>query len=276
MENALQLTGKRMSEVPLLPQGLFERYQHLLGLDKTSKVYDSFIEDWIPFDVAYAKDDRNFYDMNERMRLAARIRADGNGTAVDLGAHHGGMTYALKESGLRAVSTDYEDHFCKKQLKRVNDGNVVRCDAFHPPFRDMDAPLVSYMFLGKYLPGELYPKGKRSRTVAKVFDELSRSSDTIYMVELDAEYREWFGDKIPDPETMQRGDDESGDAFENRQEAARAEFAQKIEEELKKNLPKFNVEPLGKFGECFRTYMHGMDERYRKDERLGFRLTKKE
>lgn len=201
-----------------------------------------------------AERDYKNYDMSQRLRLADMVVADGHKSVADLGSQKGGMTHALKEAGVKVVSTEmYVRFFCGgpgyaeyfKDLRKVND-DVVCCDAFRPPFRGLDA-LVSYMFLGMYLPGKLR-KGRRwlfrkPITINDAFDELSKSADTIYSVELQSEYSSgWFGRK--------KGMEPS-----------------EIEKTLKGALPDFDVEFLGAFG----TYTAGTSP----DERLGFKFSRK-
>lgn len=181
------------------------------------------------------------YGMVHRLELADIVAADGGGkTVADLGSQYGGMTHALKECGIRTVSTEYLDSHCKRYLNGVNDGEVVRCDSFHLPLRNLDA-LVSYMFLGAYVPVEL----RKGRGLGEVFDELSRSAGAIYSVEPQSEYSAWLGGR----EIM--GADE-------------------IEVRLREELPDFEVEPLGKFG----TYKSRSS--FFPEKRLGFRFTRKE
>ncbi len=206
-----------------------------------------------------AERDYKNYDMSQRLRLADMVAADGHKTVADLGSQKGGMSHALNEAGVRAVSTEiyvkkrpfedflfcgepsYAEHF--KDLRKVNE-TVVCCDSFRPPFRGLDA-LVSYMFLGLYLPEKLH-KGfwffRKPKTINDVFDELSKSADTIYSVELQSEYSAWFGG-------MKKGMEPS-----------------EIKDNLEEALPDFDVEYLGAFG----TYTAGTSP----DERLGFKFTK--
>ncbi len=188
--------------------------------------------------------ERLFYDMADRLELADAVASDGHRSAADLGSQYGGMTHALKECGVRAVSTEYLDSHCKRYLKRVND-EVVKCDSFRLPLRNLDA-LVSYMFLGAYVPFEF----RKGRSLGEVFDELSISSDTIYSVELQQEYSNWFGKK-----TLEPGE---------------------IEQKLKGTLQDFEVEPLGKFGVHERRLSFFPEGTFIPEKRLGFRFTRKE
>lgn len=190
----------------------------------------------VGFDWRDEEMDLRNYGMAQRLRLAEIVAVDKHKVAADLGSQYGGMTHALKECGMRTVSTEYLDSHCKKYLKRVSD-EVVRCDSFHLPLRNLDA-LVSYMFLGAYLPSEL----RKGRSLAGVFDELSRSAGTIYSVERKSEYSAWFG-----------GTDVLGSG--------------EIESRLREELPDFEVEPLGKFG-VYKTSFFP-------EKRLGFRFTRK-
>ncbi len=178
------------------------------------------------------------YDMSQRLKLADIVASDGNRTVADLGSQYGGMSHVLKECGMRTVSTEYLDSHCKRYLKRVND-EVIRCDSFRLPLRNLDA-LVSYMFLGAYVPFEL----RKGRSLGEVFDGLSRSAGTIYSVEPQSEYSAWFG-----------GGEMPG--------------AGEIELKLREKLPDFEVEPLAKFG------LHKRRPSFFPEKRLGFRFTKK-
>lgn len=177
------------------------------------------------------------YNMTYRLKLAKLVKDDGNtnGRVADLGSSHGGMTYALKESGAKdVVSTEFEKYRCETIKENVNDV-VVRCDSFRLPFRDKSMrALVSYMFLGQNLPTK--------RGVAKVFEELSRVSDTIYGVELQEEYSMWFTEPLRTPE----------------------EIEARLNKELGK---KFEVNFLGKFG---RYELEGNPS-----DRIGFKFTRK-
>ncbi len=177
------------------------------------------------------------YNMTYRMKLAKIVEDDGNGGRVaDLGSSCGGMTHALKESGAiqDVVSTEFEKYKCETIKENVND-LVVRCDSFRLPFRDKSmSALVSYMFLGQNLPAK--------RGVAKVFEELSRLSDTIYGVELQREYAAWFAEPLRTPK----------------------EIEARLNKELGK---KFDVKFLGKFG----SYELAGDP----SDRIGFKFTRK-
>lgn len=203
-----------------------------------------------------AERDYKNYDMSQRLRLADMVAADGHKAVADLGSQKGGMSHALKEAGVKTVvSTEMYvrifDDFCGepgyaeyfKGLRKVNE-DVVCCDSFRPPFRGLDA-LVSYMFLGLYLPDKLR-KGiwffRKPKTINDVFNGLSKSADTIYSVELQSEYSDWFGSK----KSMEPSE---------------------IKEHLKNSLPDFDVECLGAFG----TFTAGTSP----DERLGFKFSRK-
>lgn len=162
------------------------------------------------------KTDREQYDMGQRLRLAERVAADGNRMVADLGSLVGGMSYALKDCGVRAVSTEIGKKNCKRIRERDINEDVVWCSSFKLPLRDVDA-LVSYMFLGAYV----YPR-LRKNSLPKIFGELSKSADTIYSVELKSEYRDWFRQEPDTPS--------------------------EIKEKLDRALPDFDVEYLGEFG----------------------------
>lgn len=200
---------------------VFEKYSKLHNLSKHEQ-----------------EDDQERYDMSQRLKLADMVTADGHKVVADLGSQYGGMSHVLKEDGLMAISTEMAPAFCKRYLKKPDDDAVIRCDSFRLPLKGVDA-LVSYMFLGLYLPDEL---GK-NRTIRDVFDELSRSSDTIYSVELKSEYELWFG-----PDVLTPGE---------------------LEQNLQGFLPDWDVELLGKFGVFDTDYCDT-------EERLGFKFTKKE
>ncbi len=179
--------------------------------------------------------DSDIYDMSQRLRLADIVAKDGHRRAADLGSQWGGMSHALRETGVRTVSTEFLYEYCRDYLRKL-DCDVVHCDAFRLPIRNADA-LVSYMFLGKYLPREC----EKGWAIADVFEELSRSSDTIYSVELQSEYSKWFSGKLLEPERILR--------------------------ELETALPDFDVEALGDFG----TSSEWPD--YEVERRLGFKFT---
>lgn len=181
--------------------------------------------------------ENSFYDMADRLKLADAVASDGHRAAADLGSQFGGMTYALKACGVdNVVSTEHSKAYCKRYLARVND-NVVRCDSFRLPLRNIDA-LVSYMFLGAFVPDEL----EKNRTLSEIFKELSKSSGTIYSVEIQQEYSNWFGKKMLEP--------------------------REIRKKLKETLQDFEVEYIGSFGKYGRLFW--------KQEKLGFRFTKKQ
>lgn len=199
---------------------VFEDYSRKLGFDK----YDEEI-------------DHKAYDMSSRLKLADIVAREGKRTAGDLGSEYGGMSHALKAVGIRAVSTEYLSSNIK--FLKKPEGDVVRCDSFHLPLKNVDA-LVSYMFLGKFVPHEIH----RGRNLAEIFGELSMSADAIYSVELQAEYSHWF--------------ESDEDAVLESNE---------IEDRLKAALPNFEVKPIGDFGlltECGQML-----------DRIGFRFTKK-
>ncbi len=162
---------------------VFEKYQKLLG-----------------FGGRAAEMDRAEYDMGQRVKLAGIVASEGHNVVADLGSLSGGMTHALRECGLDAISVERYDTRAfplpspseKQQpsyfehLKKVND-KIVRCDAFRLPLRGLDA-LVSYMFLGD----AMWYKLHAGRKVKDVFGKLSESAGTIYSVELQSEYSEWF------------------------------------------------------------------------------------
>lgn len=188
--------------------------------------------------------DLRAYDMSQRLKLSDIIVGDSKSVVADLGSAFGGMSYALKERGLKVVSTEIRRGFCKSYLKNVNEYNVIHCDSFHPPLKDVDA-LVSYMFLGLYLPEQL---AKKNENISDVFEELSSSADTIYSVELKSEYSGWF---------------------EWRSLFGWKSFDQdEIRENLGKALPNWDVEFLGKFGQFVTT------DGYTED-RFGFRFTRR-
>ncbi len=197
------------------------------------------------------KCEREQYDMGQRLLLAGKVAEDGKKVVADLGSLVGGMSYALEECGVRAVSTEIGKANCKRIKERGINDDVVLCNSFRLPFRDVDA-LVSYMFLGEYV----YPR-LRNTNLSKIFRELSRSADTIYSVELKSEYKDWFKE---DPET-----------------------ADEIKEKLSEALPDFDVEYLGEFGKykdehiVRGRFMDGdvaLDDEHT-DDRLGFKFTKK-
>lgn len=208
------------------------------GSSRAGNVFRGYLT-LVGFDERDGEMDLRNYGMAHRLKLADIVASDGHKVAADLGSQYGGMSHALKECGMRTVSTEYLGSHCKRYLKRVND-EVVRCDSFRLPLRNLDA-LVSYMFLGAYLPSELR-KGRHG--LGEVFDELSRSAGTIYSVEPQSEYSAWFG-----------GRDLLG--------------ADEIELKLKEKLPDFEVEPLGKFG------MYKKPLSFFPERRLGFKFTKK-
>ncbi len=189
------------------------------------------------FDKRDEETDNRAYDMSQRLKLAEMVAADGKTVVADLGTQWGGMSHALKECGLGVVSTEYISSYCKKYIRKVND-EVIRCDSFHLPIRKVDA-LVSYMFLGQNLPDER----RKGPSMGEIFEELSRTADTIYSVDLQAEYSAWF-----DTESLLEPAD--------------------IEKRLKEALPDFKVEPLaGNFGlltECGQML-----------DRIGFKFTKR-
>ncbi len=229
------------------------------------------------------KCEREQYDMNQRLKFAKLIAEDGKKVVADLGSLAGGMSYALKEYGVRAISTDIRKVNCKRIKERGINEDVVLCNSFKLPIRDADA-LVSYMFLGAYA----YPRLKING-ISKVFDELSRSADTIYSVELKAEYQNWFRG---DPETA-TGEDAKFiknvralitagklDEAITKLSLARSNTDDQIKEKLDKALPDFKVEYLGEFGEhrdehlVRGRFMDGdvaLDEHT--EERLGFKFT---
>lgn len=197
------------------------------------------------------KCEREQYDMGQRLRLAGKVAEDGNKIVADLGSLVGGMSYALKECGVRAVSTELGKKNCKRIRARGINDDVVWCNSFKLPIRDVDA-LVSYLFLGAYV----YPR-LRKNSLSKIFRELSKSADTIYSVELKSEYTDWFNWHEPDTP--------SG-----------------IKERLDRALPDFEVEYLGEFGKYKDEYLvrgKFMDGDFALDEhiedRLGFKFTKK-
>ncbi len=180
--------------------------------------------------------DTTWYDMIQRCNLAKMVATDGHKTVADLGSYKGGMTYALKECGIgHVVSTERSKPCCERHIKLSND-DVVCCDVFRLPLRHVDA-LVSYCFLGAYIPDEL----KKGVTLAGVFDGLSKSSDTIYSVDFRREYAEWFGYKA-----LEEGE---------------------ILQKLKETLTDFEIEQLGSFGDCGWWAW--------KEPRIGFKFTKR-
>lgn len=207
--------------------------------ERSRKVFDKYSKlqrlwDW------GEEDDWRIYDMSQRLKLSDIIVGDGKMLVVDLGSESGGMSYALKECGLRVVSTDIRRVFRDSDLRQVNNYNIVRCDSFHPPLKDVNA-LVSYMFLGLYLPEQL-AKGSERKTINDIFEELSSSADTVYSVELKSEYWGLFGWKSLNQD--------------------------EIRENLGNALPDWDVESLGKFGQY-------ITEDGDTEDRLGFRFTKK-
>ncbi len=234
-------------------------------MDRAEEVFEKYAKAHCLSKKDVERDYKN-YDMSQRLRLADMVAADGHKTVADLGSQKGGMSHALKEVGVKVVSTEiyvnkypFENFlFCDiggfrdnplyveqfKDLRKVNE-DAVCCDSFRPPFRGLDA-LVSYMFLGLYLPDKLVRKGvwffRKPRTINDAFNELSKSADTIYSVELQSEYSDWFGSK----KSMEPSE---------------------IKEHLKDSLPDFDVECLGAFG----TYTAGTSP----DERLGFKFSRK-
>lgn len=202
---------------------VFEKYSKLHNLSKYEQ-----------------QDDQERYDMSQRLRLADTVAADGHRIVADLGSMSGGMTHALREDGLVAISTEMVPEFCSGYLKKTNDdATVIRCDSFRLPLKGVDA-LVSYMFLGLYLPDRR--DNGNNKSIGDVFDELSRSSDTVYSVELKSEYEWWFGPDVLTP--------------------------RELEQKLKEHLPDWDVESLGKFGVFDTDYCDTA-------ERLGFKFTKK-
>lgn len=196
------------------------------------------------------RDDRT-YDMSQRLKLADRVAADGHDVVADLGSRFGGMSHALKECGVRVVvSTEYSH--TAKDIKKVND-DVVRCDSFRLPLRNLDA-LVSYMFLGRYLPGQLL----RTRTMRDIFGELSESAETIYSVELASEYHEWLNENY----------------------YHHSKTPEQLEKKMRAALPDFEVEFLGEFGK-YAGYASKRDTLLpdfpapSAIDRLGFKFTKK-
>lgn len=198
------------------------------------------------------------YDMSQRLRLADMVAADDHKTVADLGSQKGGMSHALKECGVEAISLEYDGSRCENDLKKVNPGNVVRCDAFHPPFKRVpDAVAVSYMFLGWFVPEEL----AKGRTLADIFSGLS-PFPKIYSAELQFEYSSWFAD----PRELKRAvNDGRPRGWFGQMELLEP---QEIKLKLEGALPDWEVEDLGNFGA-----RRGLDgESY---GRLGFRLTRK-
>ncbi len=190
------------------------------------------------------------YDMGQRLRLAGQVAKDGNKIVADLGSLVGGMSYALKECGVRAVSTELGKKNCKRIRKRGINEDVVWCSSFKLPVHNVDA-LVSYMFLGAYV----YPR-LRKNSLPKIFGELSKSADTIYSVELKSEYRDWLRQEPDTPS--------------------------EIKEKLDRALPDFEVEYLGEFGkyrdECLvrgRFTEGDVALETHIEDRLGFKFTRK-
>lgn len=184
---------------------------------------------------------QSFYDMTQRMRLAKKVKADGNKIVADLGSLYGGMSEALSKYGVNVVSTDNDRNNCESIRNRADEYgmdkiSVVMCNVFHPPFKKLDA-MVSHMFLGLFTLGEL----DKGRNLSEIFGELGRSTDTIYSVEFKDEYSAWFKKAIEDPKD--------------------------IEQLLREALPGFDIEYMGEFGRFSTTY---------KDiERIGFKFVKK-
>ncbi len=201
-------------------ENVLRQYCNILGFDKHEK-----------------KADTNAYDMSQRLRLADIVARDGNNVVADLGSQGGGMAYALKDCGVRAVATEFDYNECKDYLKKLG-MDVIHCNSFYLPLK-ADAA-VSYMFLGQNLPSQL----RKDRKIKDIFDMLSRTTDTIYSVELQAEYSDWFGHKQL----------ESGE----------------IEERLKECLPDFQVEYIGDFG----VFSEGAEYDGFID-RIGFKFTRK-
>lgn len=221
---------------------VFRGYSYLLGAGKRREELD-----------------RQTYDMSQRLKLAEMVAAEGNWLVADLGSEHGGMSYALKECGLEAVSVEYDGPRCKNELKKVNPGNVVRCDAFHPPFR-ADSPskpeaAVSYMFLGWFVPEEL----AKDRDLAGIFAELPFSK--IYSAELQFEYSSWFAG----PDELKRAvKDGRPKGWSRGMELLEP---REIRTDLEWALPGWDVEYMGTFGA---RPLYG-----KLHDRLGFRFTKK-
>lgn len=193
------------------------------------------------------------YGMEKRLILASIVAEDGKGRVLDLASGRGMMTAALQKYGIDVVSTEIGGPLCKNELRKVNPAQVVQCDAFRPPFKEkgFDA-IVSYNFLGEgYMLSEL----AKGRTLRDVFEEFSRSSDTVYSVELQANYSGWF---VPLAELKKNGFLESG------------ELKARFENELGEN---WDVSCLGPFG----IWIPDKDETSRSGiyDRIGFKFTKR-
>lgn len=194
--------------------------------------------------------DDELYDMEQRLKLAKKVVNDnGNRRVADLGSYYGGMSYALRACGAKPVSAEISAHRCRSIKNRGINDEVVRCDSFSLPLREMDA-LVSYMFLGLCIP----EKPGQMRDLAGIFRELSKSAGTIYSVELKREYAGWFENGRTDKKAVILKADPGDPEI--------------IGKRLEEALPDFEVEYLGEFG------------RYREtgtatDDRIGFKFTKK-
>lgn len=209
---------------------VFRKYIGLHGDDEELSVMDS-----------------RAFGMGERLKLARKVEEDGNKIVADLGSHFGGMSHALKEYGVRTVSTDIAKRKCKRIKGNDINEEVVQCDSFRLPLRGIDA-LVSYMFLGMYI-RPLLRDGRSS--LSGIFDALLRSADAVYSVELKSEYTEWLN-----------GNNEYFNKLFYSDYGSNL-----IEQKLRKALPELEVEYLGEFGDYA--------ESGRASGRTGFKFTKK-
>ncbi len=197
------------------------------------------------------------YGMEKRLMLASKVAEDGKLKVLELASSRGITTFAMRRYGIEVVSTEIEMPLCRNELNKVNSGRVVRCDVFRPPFKEksFDA-IVSYNFFGEGYMADEFAKG---RSLRDVFEELSSVADTVYSVELQANYSGWF---TPLKELPKNNNNDNGfepDELKDRFERALGEG--------------WNVSYLGPFG----IWIPAKDETSRSGiyDRVGFKFTKK-